>query len=54
MEEEPEELEVQLLVDKFFSEDDLPLQTSEESDKLLIRMKIPKQLPKSDADLAAM
>ena len=43
------------MVDKFFSEDDLPLQTSEDDeDKLLIRMKIPKQLPKSDADLAAM
>ena len=57
MEEEPEVLEIELLdFNKLVSaEEGLPLQTSEDDgDKLLFRMKIPKQMPKSEADVVAM
>ena len=59
-EEEPEYLEVQLMdVNMFISEEFLPLATAtnedgEDDGELLLRRKIPKQLPSSEADLIAM
>ena len=54
-EDEPEYLEVQMLnVNTFISEEGLPLETAtdedDDDDKLFLKMKIPKQLPPSDAD----
>ena len=57
-EEEPEYLEVKMLnTNQFISEEGLPLKTAndnDDDDQLLLRMKIPKQLPPSGADLIAM
>ena len=59
-ENEPEYLEVQMLnVNTFISEEGLPLTTAtneddNDDDQLFLRMKIPKQLPPSDADQIAM
>ena len=59
MEEDPEYLEVKMLdVNMFISEEGLPIVTTtdenDEDDELLLRMKIPKQLPPGEADLIAM